>query len=37
MLEDINDIVRILNENNLTHISFRIGDSQISVRFIFTI
>jgi len=30
-LEDINDIVKILNENNLTHISFRNGDSKISV------
>lgn len=30
-LEDINDIVKILNENNLTHISFRDGDSKISV------
>ncbi|MFT9416677.1 acetyl-CoA carboxylase biotin carboxyl carrier protein [Leuconostoc falkenbergense] len=30
-LEDINDIVKILNENNLTHISFRNGDSKISI------
>ena len=30
-LEDINDIVKILNENNLTHISFRNGESKISV------
>ncbi|UVV91657.1 hypothetical protein [Leuconostoc mesenteroides] len=30
-LEDINYIVKILNENNLTHISFRNGDSKISV------
>lgn len=30
-LEDINDIVKILNENNLTHISFRNSDSKISV------
>lgn len=34
-LEDINDIVEILNKNNLTHISFRNGESKISVSKIF--